>query len=512
MKKNTFPKSNIDLEPQKDETNSFDIIQQQVDNYITKRKVWDALRRRISQIVFILALLIMAIIYSGEITGLVKTLSMNDADYLLTEEAEAIKKASIALIPKNYFSELHLPTKEAITDEAKYAYLIHKLNNDFYGSAYNLELKDERYLYTHITLAGFNFSDLAHLNRPFSDDSSQSLKKWLFNKTSSSKIYSAYYNPIFQKIADEIKDLEKRYDEKLSQPFPGEVQDIAKHILVKDNKNELSKDQLKIELATIFSTNRVLIKDELDLEQKLNEKKQELNLRLGLFQVYLGKEYKTKRPQEVYGWLKGDYKGKNYFTSKGKKYKNLTDNTKYGGVENFISTFNFNNRVYKKLDLWEKTIRLFNPLRMPLEVKNVGLFGARRKSERGRFYKHKGIDLIADEGTPVYPVKDGFVVYVGNKRNGHGNHIKIIHDNRIVSLYSHLTVDRIWERTLARFRNEGPFWINTLSPIASVGTSGNIPSNDAQYGYAHLHLEVEVHGKLENPFQMFNESFKVYQE
>ena len=149
---------------------------------------------------------------------------------------------------------------------------------------------------------------------------------------------------------------------------------------------------------------------------------------------------------------------------------------------------------------------------MPLEVKNVGLFGARRKSSGGGLYKHKGIDLIADEGTLIYPVKDGFVVFVGNKRNGHGNHIKIIHDNRIVSLYSHLRDNRIWERTLARFRNEGPFWIGILIPLASVGSTGNIPVNDAQYGYAHLHLEVEVHGKLENPFQMFNEPFKVYQE
>ncbi|KAA3617599.1 MAG: hypothetical protein D8M58_01425 [Calditrichaeota bacterium] len=511
MKKNPFQNSNTEV-VQKNDTNSFEIIQQQVDSYITKRKIWDSLRRRLTGVLFVLILAVSALLYSGEIINLVKTLAMNDVELLLTEDAALIKKSAMKLVPKTYFSGLELPKNESLTEETKYAFLIHKLNNDFYGSAYNLALLDERYLYTHISMAGLNYADLSNLNRPFSDDSSQTLKKWLFNKTNSSLMNSAYYNPIFQKLSDEINSLQKQLSEKLSEPFPTEVQDIAKHILVKNNKNELERDELKAELASLFSTNPVLIKDELELEQQLAEKKQELNLRLGLFQVYLGKEYKTRRSQDVYGWLNGDYKGKNYFASKGRKYKNLIDNTKYSGVENFVSTFKYNNRVYKKLDLWDKTIRLYNPLRMPLEVKNVGLFGARRKSERGRFYKHKGIDLIADEGTPVYPVKDGFVVFVGNKRNGHGNHIKIIHDNRIVSLYSHLKDDRIWERTLSRFRSEGPFWINTLSPLASVGTTGNIPSNDAQYGYAHLHLEVEVHGKLENPFQMFKESFKVYQE
>ncbi len=511
MKKNLFQNSNELVETNKD-NKSFEIIQQQVDNYITKRKIWDGLRRRIYYVLFTLIIVVSSIFYSGEISDLVKALAMSDVDNLLTIQVAKIKKASLDKVPDQYFTGLELPKNESLTEETKYAYLIHKLNNDFYGSAFNLALKDERYLYTHVTLAGLDFTDLAHLNRPFSDDSSQTLKQWLFNKTSASKIYSAYYNPIFQKIVNEIKELEKIYKQKLSEPFPKDVQDIAKHILLKNKKEELSREGLKEELATIFSTNTILIKDELDLEQAINEKKQELNLRLGLFQIFLGKEYKTRRSQDVFGWLNGDYKGKNYFSSKGRKFKNLKDNTNYPGVENFISSFNYNNRLYKKLDLWDKTIRLYNPLRMPLEVKNVGLFGSRRKSSRGRLYKHKGIDLIADEGTPVYPVNDGFVVYVGNKRNGHGNHIKIIHDNRIISLYSHLKDDRIWERTLARFHNEGPFWINTLSPLATVGSTGNIPSNDAQYGYAHLHLEVEVHGKLENPFQMFNEPFKVYQE
>ncbi len=512
MKKNQSPNLHNTLDHKQSEEDSFEIIQQQVDNYITKRKIWDSLRRRFFLVFVFLGILTSAIIYKGEVIDFINSLAMSDVDFLLTEDAASIKTASMDLVPINYFSGLDLPKNESLTDETKYAYLIHKLNNDFYGNAYKLSLRDERYLYTHVTISGLDYSDLSHLKRPFSDDNTQSLEHWLYNKTSASQVFSAYYNPIFKKLSDEIADLKIQFKQKMREPFAEDVQDIAKHILLKKGKNELGRDELRTELATIFSTNQVLIEDELALEQQLREKEQELNLRLGLFQVFLGKEYKTKRPQDVFGWLVGDYKGKNYFASKGRKYKGLTDNENYAGVENFVSTFKYNNRVYKKLDLWDKIIRLYNPLHMPLEVKNVGLFGARRKSSYGRLYKHKGIDLIADEGTPIYPVKDGFVIYVGNKRNGHGNHIKIIHDNRIVSLYSHLKDDRIWERTLARFRNEGPFWISTLAPLATVGTTGNIPANDAQYGYAHLHLEVEVHGKLENPFQMFNESFKVYQE
>ncbi|MGH8539538.1 MAG: M23 family metallopeptidase, partial [Stenotrophobium sp.] len=60
-------------------------------------------------------------------------------------------------------------------------------------------------------------------------------------------------------------------------------------------------------------------------------------------------------------------------------------------------------------------------------------------SEYGRRWGklHKGIDIAADTGEPVYAVADGVVIYADNKMRGYGNVVVIRHDENMTSLYAH---------------------------------------------------------------------------
>jgi murein DD-endopeptidase MepM/ murein hydrolase activator NlpD len=49
---------------------------------------------------------------------------------------------------------------------------------------------------------------------------------------------------------------------------------------------------------------------------------------------------------------------------------------------------------------------------------------------------HKGIDIAAPSGTPVYSLKSGTVMYTGYDANGYGNYIMVDHGD-IISLYAH---------------------------------------------------------------------------
>lgn len=50
---------------------------------------------------------------------------------------------------------------------------------------------------------------------------------------------------------------------------------------------------------------------------------------------------------------------------------------------------------------------------------------------------HKGIDIAADVGEPVYAVADGEVIYAGDGLRGYGNVIIVQHADRVSSLYAH---------------------------------------------------------------------------
>jgi murein DD-endopeptidase MepM/ murein hydrolase activator NlpD len=50
---------------------------------------------------------------------------------------------------------------------------------------------------------------------------------------------------------------------------------------------------------------------------------------------------------------------------------------------------------------------------------------------------HKGLDIAADVGEPVYAIADGEVIYAGDGLRGYGNVVILRHDRKTSSLYAH---------------------------------------------------------------------------
>ncbi len=89
---------------------------------------------------------------------------------------------------------------------------------------------------------------------------------------------------------------------------------------------------------------------------------------------------------------------------------------------------------------------------------------------------HNGIDWGIPLRTSVYATLPGKVVRVAKDPNGYGNHIRISHDNNLLSLYGHLD-----ERNYHAV-NEG----DTVTAGQLIGFSGNTGRSTGP----HLHFEV----------------------
>lgn len=94
---------------------------------------------------------------------------------------------------------------------------------------------------------------------------------------------------------------------------------------------------------------------------------------------------------------------------------------------------------------------------------------------------HSGIDIAAPSGTPVKAAASGEVLYVGWMR-GYGQVIILDHGRNITTVYAHLSSTRVSDGQVIR----------AGSVIGGVGKTGNAT------GY-HLHFEVRVNGKIQNP-------------
>ena len=102
---------------------------------------------------------------------------------------------------------------------------------------------------------------------------------------------------------------------------------------------------------------------------------------------------------------------------------------------------------------------------------------------RGR-RKHKGIDIAARTGTPIYAAADGVVVYSDNKQRGYGNLVIIRHAGRMMTVYAHN------HRNLV---DEGERVVQG-SQIAEVGNTGRSTG-------PHLHFEIRSKGQAVDPMR-----------
>lgn len=98
---------------------------------------------------------------------------------------------------------------------------------------------------------------------------------------------------------------------------------------------------------------------------------------------------------------------------------------------------------------------------------------------------HRGIDIAAAVGTPIYAAMNGTVVYTGWE-SGYGMTVEIKHPNGLVTRYAHCS---------QIFVSNGQ-QVDGGQKIAAMGTTGNVTG-------PHLHFEVLVNGVQVNPRQYF---------
>lgn len=129
------------------------------------------------------------------------------------------------------------------------------------------------------------------------------------------------------------------------------------------------------------------------------------------------------------------------------------------------------------------------PSRMPLQdTRLTSDYGMRTHPVLGRRMGHKGVDLAAPTGTPIYATADGLVSRAG-PFSSYGKYVSIEHGSRIQTRYAHMS--RIAVSEGARVR-KGDI-------IGYVGSTGRSTG-------PHLHYEVRIDGAAVNPVPYMVES------
>ncbi len=134
----------------------------------------------------------------------------------------------------------------------------------------------------------------------------------------------------------------------------------------------------------------------------------------------------------------------------------------------------------------ERAYFLDSALRLPLDQDSFWIsseFGKRKNPFSGVMKNHNGIDLAANEGTPVYAIKDGAVYSRIENDSEFGNYIILSHDQgKMTSVYAHLSSMRV----------EQYQYVKKGEIIGYVGKTGLATG-------PHLHFEIRQGGKAQDP-------------
>jgi murein DD-endopeptidase MepM/ murein hydrolase activator NlpD len=118
---------------------------------------------------------------------------------------------------------------------------------------------------------------------------------------------------------------------------------------------------------------------------------------------------------------------------------------------------------------------------MPVAGRITSSYGVRRHPVLGFARMHKGLDIGAPYGAPIYAATDGTVVFAGRNR-GYGNFVKLDHAGSLATGYGHMS--RIAVRYGQRVRKG-----QVIGYIGSTGMSTG----------PHLHYELYKNGAAINP-------------
>lgn len=161
-----------------------------------------------------------------------------------------------------------------------------------------------------------------------------------------------------------------------------------------------------------------------------------------------------------------------------------------GIVQLSKNTVNNNLKVSKNFNKKLKNIYsdTSNPLLqvVPSQTRVSSHYGWRNDPFTGQRTFHKGIDISAPKGSPIYPIKEGTVEEVGYNR-GYGNYLRVKHDDGTVSLYAHNECNLVKQGER----------VNTTTQIAKVGATGRATGS-------HLHLEILQGGKAIDPHRFLD--------
>ena len=97
---------------------------------------------------------------------------------------------------------------------------------------------------------------------------------------------------------------------------------------------------------------------------------------------------------------------------------------------------------------------------------------------------HKGVDIAASRGTPIYAAASGRVISSGDRGDGYGYHIRIDHGNGYTTLYGHCS----------KLYVSAGSYVSQGQAIGAVGSTGRSTGN-------HCHFEVIYRGSYRNPMQ-----------
>ena len=118
---------------------------------------------------------------------------------------------------------------------------------------------------------------------------------------------------------------------------------------------------------------------------------------------------------------------------------------------------------------------------VPVHGEITSEYGNRTNPVSGEYLMHSGVDIAASQGTEIRAAYSGIVSEVGSNSVG-GNHISLVHKDGSETLYCHCS----------KIIAEKGDVIRAGETIALVGSTGRSTG-------PHLHFEITVDGKTENP-------------
>lgn len=134
-----------------------------------------------------------------------------------------------------------------------------------------------------------------------------------------------------------------------------------------------------------------------------------------------------------------------------------------------------------------KALPILQPIHVNEMVRIASYFGYRPHPILGIIHFHKGLDLVAPQGTPIYASGDGTIknIEYNNTGSGYGNSIVIDHGvDGLTSRYAHLSSINVKKGQKVK-RGE------------QIGECGSTGMSTAP----HLHYEIMINGAAVNPLR-----------